>query len=104
MSTAAKVDAGPHGRVGGSDPLCRWGTATNTSGEVTPHDSNAQPTLPARGLWVGTAGTIVLEDHRGYQCVLENFSGWFPGYVSRVRAAEAGGVRTTTASNIVAFQ
>lgn len=104
MSKAITKPQGPAGAVGGPDPLAAWGTGAAATGEITPHDTNAQPTLPCRGLWVGVAGDIVIVDHRGYQAVLEGFSGWLPAYVHRVRATESGGARTTTADNIVAFQ
>lgn len=63
---------------------------------VTPHDTNKLSKV-SRGLWVGTAGNIVVTMPDGDDVTIVNASGLIPLAVIRVKSTD------TTASNIVAL-
>lgn len=62
---------------------------------VTPSAAADLPTAPTRALWVGGAGTLVVDMASGNTVTFPNASGWMPISVKRVRD-------TGTATSIVA--
>lgn len=66
---------------------------------VTPDNSNDLSVIPARALWIGTAGDVSVDpaDGANTAVVFKNASGLLPVSVKRVRSTN------TTASNIVAL-
>ena len=67
---------------------------------ITPHDSNSQPGLPCRALFVGGAGALAVIDGSGAAVTLTGVVAGtvLPLEVSRVKATG------TTATNIVALR
>lgn len=72
-----------------------WSDAT----AVTPHDSQAQPGLPSRGLYIGVSGDVSVITQGGTTITFKAVPvGFFPVLVSRVRATG------TSATDIIAGQ